>query len=153
MVAAGRKGAGRERVELTRSALGPDPEEEAALNRAAAALERFGPGGDARSRAAVVISEWIIARTSTAARRRGGEHLLFDLADARIRGFVEAALPSIGAAVAERIDAETPFFELDKEQVIDLFVAGIEGAREAAVLANEDLGFPFSDDIPFGEVA
>lgn len=151
MVAAGRPGSrpagalkGREKI---RAEYGPDPEEEAALDRAAKAVARFSPNLSApASIAAVAISEWIIARTATAAARRS-QHLMFNLKDARTRGFVEAALPAIGAAVSH-LPADVPFFELDKEQVIDLFTAGIEGAREAAVLANESLNFPFDDEVP-----
>jgi len=155
MVAAGRPGfrptrsnpppGGKEKI---RAEYGPDPEEEAALDRAAQAVARFSPNLSApRSLAAVAISEWIIARTSTAAARRS-QHLVFGLGDAQVRGFVEAALPAIGAALSH-LPADVPFFELDKDQVIDLFMAGIEGAREAAVLTNESLGFPFDDEVPF----
>jgi len=82
------------------------------------------------------------------ASNRLNAELLFDLKDARLRGLIEAALPAIGATVAH-LPGDVPFFELDKQQVIDLFMAGIVGAQEAAVAAHESLGFPFDDQIPF----
>lgn len=84
-----------------------------------------------------------------AANVRLNAELLFDLQDARLRGFLEAALPAIGATIAH-LPADKPFFELEKAQIIDLFMAGIVGAQEAAVAANESLGFPFDDEVPFG---
>lgn len=150
MVAAGRAGFQRRDKDKVEATYSPDPEEEAALDRAADAVARFNPRlADPRSVAAVAISGWIIARTATAAARRS-QFLVFDLGDARLRGFIEAALPSIGAAVAH-LPGDVAFFELDKADIVDLFAAGIRGAQEAAVLCNESLGFPFDDDIPFGD--
>jgi hypothetical protein len=73
---------------------------------------------------------------------------VFDLGDTRLRGYAEAALPHIGATLAA-LPADVPFFALDKRQVIDIFMAGIEGVREAAVAANESVGWPFDDECPF----
>lgn len=126
----------------------PDYQEEAALDRAAKALDRFGRG-DSRSMAAVAISEWIIARTSMAASVRLTADLMFDLGDARLRGFVEAALPAIGGSLSGLPD-DVPLFSLSKEQIVDVIVAGVLGAQEAAVSAQESLGFPFDDEVPFG---
>lgn len=125
----------------------PDYQEERALDRAGNAVAKFGAGSP-RSVAAVAISEWICARTSMAASNRINAELMFDLGDARMRGFLEAALPAIGANLAA-LPGDVPFFALEKSQVIDVFMAGIVGATEAAVSANESLGFPFSDEIPF----
>lgn len=138
------KGAGR------KSAPNPDYQEEAALERAEQAIMRFAPGTfSPRATAAVAISEWIIARTSMAASIRMNADLMFDLGDARMRGFIEAALPAIGGALAH-LPADVPLFGLEKAQVVDVIMAGIRGAQEAAVSANESLGFPFDDVIPFG---
>lgn len=125
----------------------PDYQEIRALERAVAAMQRFAPGTNA-ALASVAISEWIIARTSMAASIRINADLMFDLKDSRLRGFIEAALPTIGASIAH-LPADKPLFELDVAQVIDVIVAGIRGAQEAAVAANESLGFPFDDEIPF----
>lgn len=126
----------------------PDYQEQRALERATEALNRCAPGTDPRSVVAVVISEWIIARTSMAASIRMNAELLFDLGDARLRGFVEAALPAIGGALSH-LPSDTPLFALSKEQIVDVVVAGILGAQEAAVSANESVGFPFDDEVPF----
>jgi hypothetical protein len=130
-----------------------DLAEEAALDRAASGLQKFMTGGGytPRSLASVAISEWIIARASMIASGRiGSQHLLFDLKDSRLRGYIEAALPSIAAAL-EHIDPEAPLFSLEKDAVVDVFLAGIAGAREAAVLVAEaPLTDNFDDAIPFG---
>jgi hypothetical protein len=126
-----------------------DYQEERALARAVEAAKRFSPGiNDAAI--AVAISEWILSRTSMLASVRLNQKLLFDFKDARLRGFVEAALPSIGDSLGH-LPPDVPFFELTPDQVIDVFVAGILGAQGAAVAANESLGFPFDDEIPFGD--
>lgn len=126
----------------------PDPQEEAALQRAAEALLEFRPGlSDPKILAYVAISAWIVSRTAQSARIRFGE-LAFDLNDARLRGFIEGALPRIGEALAH-IPADAPLFELTRDQVVDVFLAGIAATQEAAVAANESLGFPFCDEVPF----
>lgn len=125
----------------------PDHQEEAALARAVAAMQKFQPGANA-ALASVAISEWIIARTSMAASVRLTADLMFDLNDARLRGFVEAALPVIGGNISH-LPADKPLFELEQFQVVDMIVAGILGAQEAALSANESLGFPFDDQVPF----
>lgn len=132
----------------------PDYQEEAALDRAAQAVERFPGTTSARAIASIAISEWIIARTSMAASVRLNADLLFDLGDARLRGFVEAALPHIAMALtAQGFDFNMPFGALEKSQVVDFITAGIVGAQEAAMAANESLGFPFDDEIPFPKEA
>jgi hypothetical protein len=125
----------------------PDYQEEQALARAVAAAQRFAPT-TSEGAVSVAISEWIIARTSMAASVRLNADLMFDLKDARLRGFVEAALPAIGGSL-EHLPADKPLFDLSKEEVVSVFIAGIRGAQEAAVSANESLGFPFSDEVPF----
>lgn len=120
------------------------------MERATQAVRDFAPGvANPQILTAVAISHWIIARTSMSCSGRMHAELLFDLKDSRIRGFLEAALPAIGANVAH-LPADKPFFELSKEQIIDLLAAGIVGAQEAAVAAGESLGFPFDDEVPFG---
>jgi hypothetical protein len=125
----------------------PDPQEERALARAADAVARFGTGKP-DTIAAVAISAWIIERTKLSASHRVSAELLFDLKDARMRGLAEAALPAIANTLGH-IPSDAPLFALTK----DVAMAMLEGIREAAVAANEALGFPFDDDIPFGEAA
>jgi hypothetical protein len=127
----------------------PDYEEQRALDRAAEALTKFRPGlAEPRNLAAVAISEWILERHRLTAAPRMTAERVFDLGDTRLRGYAEAALPHIGATLAA-LPADVPFFALDKRQVIDIFMAGIEGVREAAVAANESVGWPFDDECPF----
>jgi hypothetical protein len=125
----------------------PDYQEERALARAVAAAQRFAPGTNAAV-VSVAISEWIIARTSMAASVRLNADLMFDLKDARLRGFIEAALPAIGNTLSH-LPGDKPLFDLSRDEVVGVFAAGIQGAQEAAVCANESLGFPFSDEVPF----
>lgn len=143
-------GGARERVPVGAAKRTPNPDlqENRALDRAVQAVRRFMPGTP-DSVAAVAISEWIIARTSMAASIRMNADLMFDLGDARLRGFVEAALPAIGGSLSG-LPADVPLFALERAQVIDVIVAGILGAQEAAVSAAESLGYPFDDEIPFG---
>lgn len=140
----------RSKTTLAPSPTPKDLQEEEALERASSALKTFMEGGGftPRSLAAVAISEWIIARTRLCASEKFDARLMFDLKDARLRGYVETALPAIGKSVMH-LPADIAFFELDKEAVIDLFVAGIKGAREAEGAAAEALGAPFDDSVPF----
>lgn len=126
----------------------PDDQEDRALERAGKALADFGTAPP-RTLAAVAISEWICARTSMMASVRCNSELLFNLGDARLRGFVEAALPAIANSLGE-VDLSRSLFDLGKDEIVGVFVAGILGAQEAAVAANESLNFPFDDAIPFG---
>lgn len=124
-----------------------DYQEERALARAVEAAKRFSPGIN-EAVVSVAISEWIIARTSMCVGSRVNAELLFDYKDARVRGFIEAALPAI-ANTLSHLPADVPFFELPKAVVVDIFATGIAGAQEAAVAAGESLGFPFDDEVPF----
>lgn len=127
----------------------PDYQEERALDRAAKALEDFRPGiANARHLAQVAISQWVLERHRLTAAPRMTAERVFDIGDARLRGYAEAALPHIGATLAA-LPSDVPFFALDKSQVIDIFMAAIEGVREAAMAAGESLSFPFDDEIPY----
>ena len=130
----------------------PDYQEERALDRAAKALEDFRPGiANARYLAQVAISQWVLERHRLTAAPRMTAERVFDIGDARLRGFVEAALPRAGATLAEAgLPEGTALFDLSKEHIVDVFMAGTVGAQEAAMAAGESLGFPFSDEIPFG---
>ncbi len=125
----------------------PDYQEERALDRAADALAKFGPGTP-KTLAAVAISAWIVERAKLTASPRLTAERLFDFGNAKLRGYLEAALPLVGSNLSH-LPADRPFFELEKDQVLDVLMTGIEAAKEAAVAANESLGFPFDDEIPF----
>jgi hypothetical protein len=130
----------------------PDAQEDRALTEAAAAVTRtFGNlPVDPRSLAAVAISAWIISRSRQSAGIRLTENLVFDLSDARLRGFAEAALPALGETLAD-LPPDLPLFELSKEQVVSVVVASVQAANAAAVAAGESALFQFDDPIPFGE--
>ncbi len=125
-----------------------DYQEERALDRAADALAKFG-AGTPKTLAAVAISAWIVERAKLTASPRLTAERLFDLGNAKLRGYLEAALPHVGANLSH-LPATVAFFDLEKDQVLDVMMAGIEAVKEAAVAANESLGWPFDDEIPFG---
>lgn len=128
----------------------PDYQEERALERAAKALEDFRPGiVSPKNLATVAISAWILERAKLTASPRLTAERLFDLGNAKLRGYLEAALPHVGANLSH-LPATVAFFDLEKDQVLDVMMAGIEAVKEAAVAANESLGWPFDDEIPFG---
>lgn len=128
----------------------PDYQEVAALEEATQAVINFDPRTvDPKALAAVAISAWIVSRTRQASRNRLAETLVFDLTPARYRGYVESALPQIGGALSH-VPADVAFFALPKETVVDVFVAGLIGVREAATAAGESSAFPFDDEVPFG---
>lgn len=128
----------------------PDYQEIAALEEAEKAILQFNPRlTDAKAVATIAISAWIVSRTRQASRNRLAETLVFDLSPARYRGYVESALPQIGGALAH-LPADVPFFALPRDAVVDVFVAGLIGTREAACAAGESSAFPFDDEVPFG---
>lgn len=121
-----------------------DADEQAAIERAAAA------GGVPVVTAHAVVSSWIVERARRAAGVRLTTNLAFDLGDSRLRGYVEAALPSIA-------DAVSPFIlcaaidDLDKAAIVDLFVAAVQGTQAAAMAHGESCLFEFDDPLPFGD--
>lgn len=148
--------AAAKKQERGRQPVGPNPQEEIALNDATNALvawQRSLPAGTtphSRTLAAVVISAWIISRSRQAAGIRLAENVVFDFENAQLKGLIEAALPQIGAALSDLPD-DVPFFALPKEDVVRVFTAGVLGAREAAIARGEGEAFPFDDPIPFGD--
>lgn len=118
----------------------PDPEEEAALLRAAAALRDLAPSiGDPRAVATAVISAWIIERVRLSVGRISGKHA-FSLGDAHLRGSLEAALPAIGDALGH-LPPDQPLFGLSKEQVVDVLAAGFQAGRNGGALLNDEIPF------------
>lgn len=122
----------------------PDPDEEQALAAATAALAGC---RDPKSAAYACISAWIQKRAELTAGARMTETVAFDLGDAQLRGVIAACLPSIGNALCG-LPADKPFFELSKDQVIDVFAAGLSLVREAKVRAMESPHL-LDDEIPF----
>lgn len=122
-------------------AVTPDPDEEAAFAEAVAAVKLAWPlCGDPERVAYEAISRWIVERTLRATKPRLSETLAFNLQDSRLRGYVTAALPHIGSAIAH-LPPDKPLFKLSKDQVVDVFVAGIIGAMEASVSFGERSDF------------
>lgn len=120
----------------------PDPDEEAAFAQAVSAVRAAWPlCGDPERVAYEAISTWIVERTLRASQARLAETLAFNLQDSRLRGYVLAALPRIGAAIAH-LPSDVALFKLPKDKVVDVFVAGVIGAMECAVAVNESADFP-----------
>lgn len=144
----------RASAKLARPQVEPDADEAEALAAAAATLQAFARVENAEAVASAVISRWIIERMKRAVGSRLTDNVVFDLSDAKLRGMVEATLGKAAEALgASGFDFAGSFNDLSKEQAVDLFVAGCVAYREAAVAAGEAPDFPFSDPIPFGEVA
>jgi hypothetical protein len=129
----------------------PDADEAEALAAAAVTLRSLTGCQNPEAVASAVISRWIIERMKRCAGARLADTVVFDLGDAKLRGMIEAALPQIGGAIAEAgVESDAAFFDLPRDQVLNVFVAACIGYREAAVAAGESRDFPFSDPIPFG---
>lgn len=120
---------GAEKVKVRGSASSPDPDEAAALKHVAETT------GLTEERATAVISAWIMKRAELSAGARLTENLAFDLGDAKLRGFVSAALPVIGGAV--EVPPGVAFYDLDRDAVVDLFTLAFSAIQEAAVAAGE----------------
>jgi hypothetical protein len=122
-----------------------DAEEAAAVDAAAATLAGLSPGvKDPKAVATAIICTWIINRMRMSASKRLSGDLVFDLKNSKVRGRVEAALPQIANALGH-IPPDAPLFSLSKEQIVDVFVAAINGAAHATVATMEDP----DDEIPF----
>lgn len=129
----------------------PDADEAEALAAAAATLRSLTGCPNPEAVASAVISRWIIERMKRAVRnRRLADNLVFDLGDAKMRGRLEAMLPSIAETLgAAGFDFDLSFNGLPREAAVDLFAAACIAWREAAVAAGENADFPFDDPIPF----
>lgn len=119
----------------------PDPEEQAAVARAASTLREIAPGvANPEAVATAVISAWIIERVRLSCGRITGD-IVFDLSDSHLRGSLEASLPKLAEALAH-LPSDKPLFALSKDEVVDVFAAGCLAGRERGALLN--------DEIPFG---
>jgi hypothetical protein len=120
----------------------PDPEEEAALDRAASTVREFLPGyANPRGLATAIISTWIVERVRLSTHRMLCGEIVFNCGDAHLRGSLEAMLPDVGAALSH-LPADRAFFDLSKDQVIDVLAIGFHAGRDAGALLN--------DEVPFG---
>lgn len=118
-----------------------DPEEEVALQRATATLADHAPRiANARAVTQAVISAWIIERVRLSIPRILCGKLAYGLGDSHLRGSLEAALPEVGAALAH-LPSDKPFFELTREQVVDILAVGFQAGRESGALLNDEIPF------------
>lgn len=141
-------------AKIARPTMSIDADEAEALEAAALTLQTFARVENPEAVASAVISKWIIERMKRAVGKRLTDNIVFDLQEAKLRGMVEATLPKIAEALgAGGFDFAGSFNDLDRDAAVNLFVAGCVAYREAAVAAGEAPDFPFSDPIPFGEVA
>lgn len=146
------KGATSKAKLLERPLCGPDADESEALAEAAAELQALVPGlRNASGIAAAVIGCWITARMKRLTSGRLADLVVFDLQEAKLRGMIEAAMPQIGAAMADAgIPGDVPFFQLSKRDALNALMCACIGYREAAVAAGELPEIPFDDALPFG---
>lgn len=131
----------------------PDLQEQQALNEAVAALKALAPGLHQSERiASTIISTWIASRCRQAAESRLPESVACDHGDARMKGYALAALPNIGAALGD-LPSDVPFFQLSKDQVVNVLVTGYRWIEAAAVGASEEPNVKFNwekgDEVPF----
>jgi hypothetical protein len=86
------------------------------------------------------VSAWIIERVKLSVGRVLCGEIAYSLGDAHLRGSLEHLLPQIGAQLAH-LPSDKPFFDLSKEQVIDVLAIGFH--------AGMDSGAFFDDEIPY----
>jgi hypothetical protein len=120
----------------------PDPEEVAAVDRATEKLKDLLPGcPNPRAVVEAVVSAWIVERVRLSVGRLLCGEIAYSLGDAHLRGSLEAALPDIAAALAD-LPADVPFFELSKEQVIDVLAVGFHAGKDTGALLDDEVPFP-----------
>ena len=126
----------------SKSQYAPDPDEQAAIEAACAET------GLSAATVTRVISAWIQKRAQLTAGRRLVENLVFDLNNAHLRGIIAALLPALGQELSD-LPPNVAFFDLDREQVIDVFMVGYAHIQASRLAASESSDFPFDDPIPF----
>lgn len=118
-----------------------DPEEEAALERAIARLKESLPGvANPRALVQAIISVWIIERVKLSVGRIMCGEIAYGLGDAHLRGSLEAALPEIAEALSG-LPPDVPFFQLSKEQVVDVLAVGFNAGKQTGALLNDEIPF------------
>ena len=119
----------------------PDPEEAAAVARAAARLKELLPGCPSPEAVVyAVVSAWIVERVRLSVNRILCGQVAYGLGDAHLRGSLEAALPRIGAELSH-LPADKPFFELSKDQVVDVLAVGFKAGVATGALLNDEIPF------------
>lgn len=119
----------------------PDPEEAAAVTRAAARLKEMLPGCPSPEAVVyAVVSAWIVERVKLSVGRILCGEIAYGLGDAHLRGSLEAALPRIGAELSH-LPSDKAFFDLSKEQVIDVLAIGFKAGVETGALLNDEIPF------------
>lgn len=118
----------------------PDEEEEAALERAIKVLADLMPGIRQPLRPVVqsVISAWIIERVRLSMGRVLCGETAYGFGDAHLRGSLEAALPKVAEALGD-LPPDVPFFQLSKDQVIDVLAVGYQAGRDRGALLDDEL--------------
>ena len=119
-----------------------DPEEEAALQRAIQVLGELMPGIRQPLRPVVyaVISAWIIERVKLSLPRIMSGNNCFGLGDSHLRGSLEASLGQIAESLSH-LPADVPFFELSKEQVVDVLAVGFHAGMDNGALMDGEIPF------------
>lgn len=119
----------------------PDPEEEAAIARACDKLKEFFPGhASPRSVVYAIVSAWIIERVKLSIGRVLCGKVAYNLGDSHLRGSLEAALPEIGEQLSH-LPSDKPFFELSKDQVIDILAIGFHAGQNGGALLDDEIPF------------
>lgn len=119
-----------------------DPDEEQALQRAIQVLGELMPGIRQPLRPVVyaVISAWIMERVRLSIPRILCGKLAYGLGDSHLRGSLEAALGDIAEHLAH-LPPDVPFFELSKEQVVDVLAIGFHAGVEHGALLDDEIPF------------
>lgn len=133
---------------------GRDADEVEAVAIAATVLQSLARVDHAEAVTTAVISTWILERMKRTISKRLCDNVVFDLEEAKLKGMVSAVLPQIANALeAADFPFGKTFSDLSRDEALTLFLVGCIGYREAAIAAGEAPDFPFSDPIPFGDVA
>lgn len=66
--------------------------------------------------------------------------IAYGLGDAHLRGSLEAALPEIANALSD-LPPDLPFFQLSKEQVVDVLAVGCAAGKYTGALLNDEIPF------------
>lgn len=137
-----------EQGKVQRTTAAPDPDEQAALDKAAEALRTS--NGDARQAAERCITAWIMERSLRAAKARSSSEVAVrSLGEGHAMGVAEAALPAILAALPDSFPWEGSLMTLSKQDAATMFAAAYRAIGEQFVRMNEKPEFPFDDEIPF----